>query len=206
MKPLKLTLNMDGWSHYTRRKADLNFRQIQQKIFTRDQYTCQFCGFQANEYQEIVNLDHHYGSNNDNLNNMVTACCFCAQCFFVNMIGQFGFGGGTLIYLPEMDQNELNAFSHVIFCAMMNETSYRDTAQTVYRNLKFRSQAIEDKYGPNTSNPNVFCQLIRESSDHVESLADKFLKDFRILPTFEKFKPQLECWAKSAANDLKTIK
>lgn len=203
MQKLKLFMNPEGWHRYMLRKSDPNFRNLQNKVFNRDQYTCQFCGFQAREYQEVVNLDHNYLNNS--LSNMVTACCFCAQCFFTSMVGQYGFGGGTLIYLPEMEQNELNAFCHVIFCAMINETSYRDTAQTVYRNLKFRSQPIEDKYGSNTSDPAILGQLLRETGQYKGQLADQFLKDFRILPMFDKFKMQLERWGKSAAGELTTM-
>jgi len=203
MYPLKLTINPEGWHHFIRRKHDPNFRILQGKIWNRDQYTCQFCGFQAREFQEVVNLDHNY--KNNVFKNMVTACCLCTQCFFISMIGQYNFGGGRLVYLPEITQQELNAFCHVIFCAITNETSYRDTAQTIYRDLKFRTQAIEDKYGSNTSQPSVFGQLIREFSvGEQDKLGDLFLKNFRLFPNIEKFKVQLSHWAQAAVAELKT--
>ena len=200
MYPLKLFIDPKSWHVFMQRKVDKKFISIQKKVFERDEYTCKFCGFQATKYQETINLDRDYTNNKPK--NIVTACCFCSQCFFVSMIGKYGFGGGTLIYLPEMSQNELNAFCHVVFCAIENETSYKDTAQTVYRNLKFRSQAIEDKYGDNTSVPSVFGQLLIEVGDGTEELSQNFLANLRILPVFEKFKQQLARWANSAAAKL----
>lgn len=200
MHPLKLSINPENWHLYLRRKADKAFRPIRDKIFARDQYTCQFCGFQAREYQDVVNLDQNYRDNR--LGNMVTACCFCSQCCFLEAVGQEGFGGGKLVYLPEMTQVELNSFCHVIFCAMTNGTSYRDTAQTIYRSLKFRAQPIEDKFGIGASNPNIFGQMLLEYEGKEQGLTDKILKDIRLLPSYAKFKKQLERWAASAAEEL----
>lgn len=206
MYSLDLAVNDEGWRLYMKRKADPAFFRIRDRVFERDQYSCQFCGFQAKEYQEIVNLDQDYFNNK--ISNMVTACCFCAQCFFIQEVGQSGFGGGKLIYLPELAQQELNAFCHVLFCAITNGTSYRDTAQTIYRNLKFRSQPIEDKYGLGTSNPNTFGRILMEyedkdkDKDNKEPVEKKVLGDFRLLPSYAKFKKQLEIWAASAAKEL----
>ena len=82
-----------------------HFCQLQNEYIERDNYTCQYCGFQAKEYQEIVNLDGNY--TNNKLSNMVTACCFCSQCLFLQSVGLDEMGGGQLIYLPEMSQADL---------------------------------------------------------------------------------------------------
>ena len=71
---------------------------------------------------------------------MITACCFCTQCLFLQAVGLDEMGGGQLIYLPEISQADLNSFCHVLFCAMENNTGYQDSAQSIYRSLKFRSQ------------------------------------------------------------------
>ena len=200
MNTLVLSVNPRSWQLYMRRRDDRNFRSIRDKIFDRDRHTCQFCGFQAQEYQEVVNLDQNYRNNISS--NMVTSCCFCAQCSFVEAVGESGFGGGRLIYLPEVSQVELNSFCHVIFCAMTNGTAYRDTAQTIYRNLKFRSNIVEDKFGEGTSRPNIFGKMIFEYGDEKDNLAKKILKDLRLLPSYPKFKVQLERWAVLAAEEL----
>src|SRR3989338_7623896 len=160
MHALQLAVNLSGWRIFAKRKEDKAFLPVARRVFERDAYTCQYCGFQAKEYQEIVNIDCNYFNNK--LTNMMTTCCFCTQCLFLQAIGLDEAGGGQLIYLPEMSQADLNSFCHVLFCAMGNNTGYQDSAQSIYRSFKFRSQLIENKFGAGTSNPSTFGQLLLE--------------------------------------------
>lgn len=200
MHELQLAVNLSGWRVFVRRKADKAFQPIEKRVFERDAYTCQYCGFQAREFQEIVNIDGNYLNNK--LSNMITACCFCSQCLFLESVGLDEMGGGQLIYLPEISQGDLNSFCHVLFCAMENNTGYQDSAQSIYRSLKFRSQIIENKLGSGTSNPNVVGQMVIEyQQQHPDQKVD-LLKDMRLLPSQNKFKVQLEAWAASALKEL----
>jgi intracellular multiplication protein IcmJ len=200
MQDLQLAVNLNGWRLFVRRRDDKAFLPVADKIYQRDNYTCQYCGFQAKEFQEIVNLDGNY--TNNKLNNMVTACCFCVQCHFIESVGLDEMGGGQLIYLPEMSQADLNSFCHVLFCAMGNGTGYQDSAQAIYRSFKFRSQPVESKFGSGTSNPATFGQLILEFRQAQPKTPVDVLKDLRLLPAYTKFKVQLETWAKAALEEL----
>jgi intracellular multiplication protein IcmJ len=199
---LELAINPNGWMVFRRRRADKAFRPMRDRVFNRDRYACRFCGFTALEYQEVINLDGDYSNNK--FENMATSCCLCAQALFVDQVGVGGFGGGKLIYLPEIDQEALNGLCHVLFCAMSNGSSYMDTAQNIYRNFKFRSQPIEDKYGINTSNPSFFGQMLVETGNVAQSA--KVLKNIKVLPIYTKFRRQLECWARAAAKELEARK
>ncbi|HAU2230865.1 TPA: HNH endonuclease [Legionella pneumophila] len=197
---LKLIASPGSWRLYSARKIDERFKSYEQKIFQRDRYTCQFCGFQARLYQDIVNLDGDY--TNNRLSNLVTACCFCAQCFFVESVGVGGYGGGTLIYLPELTQAELNSLCHVLFCAITNDTGYKSSAQNLYRSFKFRSQIVEEKFGEGTSDPAIFGQLIIDSGVNSEEIREKLFKNIRLLPSRAKFRKQIEKWAASALEEI----
>lgn len=197
---LPLMATPGAWRLYSARKADPNFMSFEKKILQRDRYTCQFCGFQAKLYQDVVNLDGNF--NNNKLTNLVTACCFCSQCFFIESVGVGGYGGGHLIYLPEFTQPELNSLCHVLFCAMTNDTGYKNSAQSIYRGFKFRSQAVEDKFGEGTSDPAIFGHLLIDSGVTVESGADKLLNNIRLLPSRAKFRKQIERWAASALEEI----
>lgn len=197
---IRLVASPGSWRLYSARKADERFKTYELKVFQRDRYTCQFCGFQARLFQEIVNLDHDF--TNNKLSNLVTACCFCAQCFFIESVGVGGYGGGTLIYLPELSQPELNSLCHVLFCAITNDTGYKSSAQNIYRSFKFRSQLIEDKYGEGTSDPAIFGQLIIDSGVTSSELVDKLFKNVRLLPSRAKFRKQIERWAASALEEI----
>ncbi|HAU1667455.1 TPA: HNH endonuclease [Legionella pneumophila] len=197
---LKLIASPGSWRLYSARKIDERFKSYEQKIFQRDRYTCQFCGFQARLYQDIVNLDGDY--TNNRLSNLATACCFCAQCFFVESVGVGGYGGGTLIYLPELTQAELNSLCHVLFCAITNDTGYKSSAQNIYRSFKFRSQIVEEKFGEGTSDPAIFGQLMIDSGVNSEEIREKLFKNIRLLPSRAKFRKQIEKWAASALEEI----
>ncbi|HVX00035.1 MAG TPA: type IVB secretion system protein IcmJDotN [Candidatus Babeliaceae bacterium] len=200
MYELKLAVNLNGWRIFVRRREDKAFLPVAERVFQRDNYTCQFCGFQARQYQEVINLDGNYTHNK--LSNLITACCFCSQCLFLESVGIDEMGGGQLIYLPEMSQADLNSFCHVLFCAMGNGTGYQDTSQSIYRSLKFRSQSIENKYGAGTSNPATFGQIILEYQSNNPNAQLDVLRDLRLLPSHTKFKVQLDAWAAAALEEL----
>lgn len=196
---LKLVASAGAWRLYSARKADERFKAFELKVFQRDKYTCQFCGFQAKLFQDIANIDGNY--TNNRLTNMVTACCFCSQCFFIESVGVGGYGGGTLIYLPELQQTELNSLCHVLFCAITNDTGYKTSAQNIYRSFKFRSQIVEEKFGEGTSDPAIFGQLIIDSGSNAD-VSEKLLKNIRLLPSRAKFRRQIEQWAASALEEI----
>ena len=197
---LKLMASPGAWRLYSGRKADPRFKAFELKVFQRDRYTCQFCGFQARLFQDIVNLDGDYTNNRPV--NLVTACCFCAQCFFLESVGVGGYGGGTLVYLPELSQSELNSLCHVLFCAITNDTGYKTSAQTVYRSFKFRSQTVEEKFGEGTSDPSIFGHLLIDSGPVSDEKLLKLFKNIRLLPSRAKFRKQIERWAASALEEI----
>lgn len=200
MHELQLAVNLAGWRIFIRRKEDKAFLPVANRVYERDSYACQYCGFQAKDFQEIVNLDGNYLNNK--LSNLITACCFCTQCLFLQAAGLDEMGGGQLIFLPEMTQADLNSFCHVLFCAMGNNTGYQDSAQSIYRSFKFRSQIIENKFGSGTSNPNMMGQIIIEYQDRHPDQSIDILKNVRLLPSHAKFKVQLEAWAAAALQEL----
>lgn len=200
MQELELAINLTGWRIFVRRKQDKAFLPVQQRIFERDLYTCQYCGFQAKDFQEVVNKDGDY--KNNKFSNLITACCFCSQCLFLQSVGLDEMGGGQLIYMPEMSQADLNSFCHVLFCAMDNNTGYQDSSQAIYRSFKFRSQIIENKFGPGTSSPMVMGQLLVEYQESYPDKKIEILKNIRLLPSHTRFKVQLEAWAEAAMKEL----
>ncbi len=180
------------------RKLDRLFDDFSQKIFSRDAYTCQFCGLQSQKHQEVINLDQDY--HNNKLSNLVTACGFCTQCFFLESVD--GYGGGLLIYLPEITQNHLNALCHVLFSAMNQQTEYKETAQNAYRHLKLRAQVIEDEWGEEMQQAATFGQLLIEL-EHKALLKQKIFSAVRLLPSRAGFSVQNADWSHAITTQLK---
>lgn len=200
-QPLTLTVIPGAWRLFIARKADKAFARFAERVWQRDDYTCQFCGFQASQFQEVINLDHNYLNNK--LSNLTTACCFCTQCFFIEAVGRGDYGGGNLIFLPEFSQTDLNGLCHVLFCAIANATDYRSDAQNIYRNLKLRSKLVEDKLGEGMSNPALVGQaLLNISTPGQAAEPPPWLEKLRLLPARAKFNKQIEAWASSALEEL----
>jgi intracellular multiplication protein IcmJ len=197
---LELRASPDSWRLFSARKSDPNFHPFEKKVFERDAYTCHFCGFQAKEFQEIVNLDGNF--RNNKISNLVTACVFCTQCFFLESIGVGGFGGGILIYMPEFSQAEINSICHVLFCAITNNSAYKNTAQNIYLNLKLRSAMVDAKFGEGASEPANFGHLLIDASHVGEEILKKMTEGLRILPSRARFRTQIEAWASSAILDI----
>ncbi len=200
LRSLHLRASAGAWRLYSARQADPRFKEFEDRVLKRDHYTCQFCGFQAKQYQDVVNLDQNY--TNNHIDNLVTACCFCAQCFFIESVGVGGYGGGTLIYLPELTQAELNSMCHVLFCAITNDTGYKSSAQTIYLSFKTRSQVVEQKFGEGTSDPAIFGHLLIDSTPTPTERLELLLNDIRLLPSRAKFRKQIEGWAANALEEI----
>lgn len=199
MRPLLLQVSQGNWQKFIARRMSPSFRNIAQKIMQRDRYTCQYCEFQAKEYMDIVNHDQNYANNA--ASNLVTACPFCSQCFFLESVGIDDMSGGQLIYLPEISQAQLNSFCHILFFAMNSKAVYQDNAQIIYRHLKARNKSLETLLGEGNVDPRQLGTVIVEYQELPQTKSNKklplFLKDIRLLPLQVKFSRQLDAWAKS---------
>jgi len=48
--------NDNDWKQLQQRKKEKQFNILKQKVFQRDNFTCQFCGFQSQDFMEIIPL------------------------------------------------------------------------------------------------------------------------------------------------------
>lgn len=201
LREITLSAVENNWRLFMVRKADSAFLSFQEKIFNQNRYTCQFCGFQAKQFMEIINLDGNYFNNR--LSNMATACRFCAQCFFLEAIGKSDFGGGTLIYLPEMTQGELNALCHVLFASIVTGNSYSTQAKNLYRSFKLRSQQVEQGLGEGFSNPALLGHMLIDAKvEKIEQLKNELVQKIRVLPSMGQFIKEIEGWALAGLEEL----
>ena len=193
--PLILSARKGNYRKFQARRQNKNFMAIKQKILVRDQNTCRFCGFKSDKYQEVVNIDQNYSNNV--APNLATACSFCTQCFFLDAIGSDASMNGEVIHLPEISQADLNNFCRVLFCSMDKDTPYKNRLQAIYLSLKDRTNAIDNCFGPDSHDPNIFGQGLVDTNLSEEELRHPLLREVRLLPIKKNFKEQIDYWKKT---------
>ena len=194
---LTLKADIGSWVLYHSRSKDKKFNPFKKRVFERDQHTCVYCGFQSHHAMCVVNFDGNY--KNNNIDNLVTACPFCAQVQFLPLVGKDGDSGGTLIYLPDINQADLNGLCHVLFCAIENQTDYAERAQKIYNSLRLRAEPIENQWGKGLSQPAMMGQLLidapLEDQAHWHQVIFQHL---RLLPSQSAFKSHIAEWSNTA--------
>lgn len=168
---------------------------MMEKVFLRDENTCRYCGFQLDKYQVVVNVDQNYSDNK--IDNMATACPFCAQCFFVDSVGIDGKSGGLVVHLPEISQADLNHFCRALFCSFLRDAPYKGKLQAVYLSLQDRAKTVDDVFGPNAKEPNVFGQSLIDCNLDPQQLNHPVLSELKLLPSRKYYKEQAEYWKTS---------
>jgi intracellular multiplication protein IcmJ len=197
---ITLTVAPNSWKLFIKRKADKAFPRFAKKVFFRDQHQCQFCGFCSELHMDIINRDGNY--RNNTMKNMATACPLCCQCFFLDAVGKTDISGGTLIYLPEMQQEQLNALCHVLFSAVAFGHEFSNEYKDHYRRLKIRSEVVESKLGKGFSRPQHYSQMLVDAHKDVRELHQNIFLAVRLLPNLKRFAPLSKVWAQEAVEAL----
>lgn len=166
---------------------------LKQAVFKRDDHTCRFCGFKAHQYQDVqftgkLNMPAPAakGAKNDKPQSITvtsddyaTACVFCSQCFRLEQISRMQ--SGTVIWLPEMSQADLNNIARAIFIARISQGAVADMARAAFDTLLRRKEEARKRLG--TDNPKVLASILQDFLEEREYAArGKKLEGFAILP------------------------
>lgn len=172
-------------------EADLAFGAIRADVLSRDEHTCQGCGFRADKWQEVHHKDddHH----NNKPSNLATVCCFCHQCFHLGMVGLQR--SGLMIWLPEISQTELHNICRGIFVAVKNAKKNEEAALKLYSAFESRAQVIEEEFGPGASNPATWGQAMLEMTPEQYAARAERFGSLRLLPYPSAFHRQVTYWA-----------
>lgn len=129
--------------------------EMKNKIFERDDHTCQCCGFKSKKYQEVLALDEAAGSKADNL---ATTCIFCHQCFHMDKVAEMR--SGVLIWLPEIEQADLHNIARALYVARISQGPMSETARAILDTLMTRRDDVRARLG--TDDPYVLAQVFRD--------------------------------------------
>lgn len=151
--------------------------ELKQKIFERDAYLCQCCGFKSAKYQDIHFLN---GLRTDiRAENMATACIFCHQCFNLDEVSEMR--SGVLVWLPEIEQTVLHHIARAVYVARISQGPIADAARRSLDVLMKRRDEARNRLG--TDDPYILATVLKDYiSQKSYDEREKKLDGIRLFP------------------------
>lgn len=180
------------------------FKDVWDSVWQRDNYKCYFCNFESKRHQEIHHLNSDHEDNS--LDNLVTICSLCHQNFHLDTVSTTN--GGKIIWLPELNQQELNYLSRAIFIAAdeaedKSETiPYLKISPTLENSLLERSLIVEQHFQSGASEPVNFANALINLTEEQYNNRGQFLKSFKLLNLRSRFPIQTRYWKNNTFKDL----
>jgi intracellular multiplication protein IcmJ len=158
-------------------------RALKKQIFARDDYTCAYCGFRAEKFQDIHHLDH----NNNNIaeDNLITACTFCHQCFNLQDVHEMR--SGVLIWMPEIPQIDLHHIARAIYIGRIAQGGIAEVSRKILDIIMARKDEARKRI--TTDDPNILAMILRDylPYKHYQN-RHKRLKGIRLFPLDRRIK------------------
>ncbi len=150
---------------------------IRQKVFERDDNTCHFCEFKSLKYQEVHFLNMNPADTR--IDNLVTACIFCQQCFNLDHVYQMR--SGVLVWLPEMPQADIHNIARAIYVARISQGPVADASRKALEIIMKRREEVVNRIG--TDDPYILASVMRDylTDRHYERRKEK-LTGVRLFP------------------------
>lgn len=171
--------------------------EFKQKVFERDDHTCQGCGWRAERFQEI----HHKNDDHSDhrMENLETLCPLCHQVFHLPIAANTS--GGAVIWLPEMSQAELNLLCIGLFVVRRDEKSkWFGTAENLFATLTGRATYVESKFGK--CDPGAVAQVLLNMRPEDYANRQDFVGPLKLLPYRARFETQVDYWATECFKNL----
>ncbi len=177
--PIVMGLSADalkGQAESFRADEDLS-DDVRTRVLERDDHCCRYCGFRSEKYQRINVADGNWKNTDEK--NLMTACIFCNQCFYLDQVSQMR--SGVLIWLPEMTQAALNHLMRAIYVARITQGPIADYARQSLDILMHRREQAKARV--QTDDPAILAMVMSEYVDAKYYPARKQkLEGVRLLP------------------------
>lgn len=153
-----------------------------EKVLHRDGFSCRCCGFTSKRFQRVIPTWDPSDSKKDD--QLITVCTFCEACFVLDKTGLFG--GGTLIWLPEISQADLNHIVRAIYVARKSEDALAKTASRALDVLMERRLEAKKRLG--ADDPLLLATALAENLDQKTYAARAAkMEGLRLLPSDKYF-------------------
>lgn len=185
--------------HGTVFDQDPRMLKCRDAILARDNYTCYYCDFRSEEYQEI----HHFNDDHNDFSesNLTTVCPLCHQVFHLSTCSQAT--GGSIIVINDsiMTQVELNNLCRMMFIARASGIKeWENNAKQINDTLKSTQSIVEQQISANGSEPMIFAKVLQDLDPKI--LEEDYMLNFKLLPKFNRFEPIVEYWRDNTFKDL----
>ena len=152
-------------------------KDLKQKIFVRDEYKCQCCGFESKKYQEILFLNGRQDDVSES--NLKTVCIFCHQCNNLDQVSSMR--SGVLLWLPEISQSDLHHIVRAIYVARISQGPVADAARRALDSLMQRREVVRSRIG--TDDPYILATVLKDYlTEGNYRNKDKKLEGVRLFP------------------------
>ncbi|MFG6158069.1 hypothetical protein ACGTNG_04630 [Halomonas sp. 1390] len=138
----------------------------------RDDYVCQFCGFQSAKYQVC------HGSEASGADALVTACIFCKQVMELDLVLKMR--SAVLIWLPELSQVAINYSMPEVYVNRLARGATGGRARDLRDRLIARRELAKARFG--SDEPAELIRRLRAASDDRSEIDNALADGLRILP------------------------
>lgn len=224
--PLAVSVSRDSWQlHDAKYWGDPHVQRVREAVVHRDDYRCQFCGFQSapaeaselkdgpNRHERSVGYMEMHPANGDH--SRMTAAAHVTCCPFCHGYAHCGVASpgtnGHLISFPNMDPADFNLFMNALAIASRPDSGMHRQADFIYRQLSAFKAPVTNALGQEADDPTIFAAGVLSCSERFPDAAMKLdlpARGIRFLPRFDAYKIAIDWFYRHAAlppNDWKDL-
>lgn len=172
------------------------FHAVRNDVLMRDNFTCHFCGFKSEKWQEIHHIDSDHQNNTPD--NLVTSCNLCHQVHHLGMCAMNS--AGFLAVVPELAQTEINHLVRAIHVAEKTngDADVTNKLKSLYAIFQFRGQdTLKNLFELDISSPFILAEVLANCPDDIYEKRSELFQSLRLIATEGAFAPeQLTYYAK----------
>jgi intracellular multiplication protein IcmJ len=175
---------------------DAAFLKAARNTLIRQKGVCTKCAFSAGKFSRVIEPNNSYGHINEST--LETVCAFCFYAHRLELADE----RARIIYLPEIDQVQLNYIVHGCWSILSREdeleNSFCYSVRTSLSLLLERTEPVEMAFNSKlASHPKHLAQMLKSCTDEEYAARDVILKDMRLLPIRQGFEDELTYWQKA---------
>lgn len=177
--PLAFHVKPGNWKKFENRKKSLNYQRIKDLVLADHSNKCAYCGYHSSSL-ELVNKNHDYQDRSRE--NIVPGCSLCIPLLFVDGYGQDPNFQGTIIYLPELSQIQLNHLLRASVAILYKHSMYQTKLNELFTTLDERKDYMEKILGKNSHKVEIFAQGLLDIFLNPKKMTHPIFKFLRYVP------------------------